>query len=89
MAHCTNDIWSTDGDWDTLLKIATPELYRVNAFRVLGLPTIVTAQKIEHHRIKLKMIAKLGMDSHKQRYGYLPLIPSPDEESIQHAIERL
>jgi len=35
------------------------------------------------------MVAKLGMDSHKQSNGYLPLIPSPSEESIQHAIERL
>jgi len=74
---------------EVLLKAATPELYRDNAFRVLGLPTTVTAREIERHRKQLKMIAKLGMDSHEQRYGYLPLIPSPDEESIQHAIERL
>ncbi|MCP4612970.1 MAG: hypothetical protein GY845_30115 [Planctomycetes bacterium] len=35
------------------------------------------------------MFKKLGKDSHSQSKGYLPLVPSPDEESTLHAIERL
>jgi hypothetical protein len=89
MANGTNGIWSSGSDWEPLLKIATPELYRDNAFRVLGLPTTVTAREIERRQKNLQMIAKLGMDSHDQCHGYLPLIPSPNKESIQHAMERL
>jgi len=83
------DIWAADSYYEPLLEVATPEFYRQNAFRVLGLPVNATLREIKRHRKKLEMMAKLGIDSHDQSYGYLPLVPSPDEESIQHAIERL
>lgn len=89
MAHGTNDIWSTDGDCETLLKVATPELYRYNAFRVLGLPINATLREIERHRKRLEMVKKLGIDSPDQNRSCFPLAPPPDQDSIQNAIERL
>lgn len=73
----------------TLLKAATPELYRDNAFRVLGLLTTATTRDIERHQRNLKMSAKLGIGSTGQdQRGYLPL-PPPDDDAIQRATERL
>jgi len=90
MAYDRNNIWSTDNYCETLLKVATPELYRRNAFRILGLPISLTLREIERHRKKLEMMAKLDIDSsgRKQR-GYLPLDPPPDRDSIRQAMEHL
>ena len=74
---------------EILLKTATPQLYRENAFRTLGLPVNVTLRDIERHQQKLKMAAKLGINSHDQKHSYLPLASPPNEDSIQHAMERL
>ena len=74
---------------EILLKTATPQLYRENAFRILGLPVTVTLRDIERHQQKLEMVAKLGINSHDQNHSYLPLLPPPDEDSILHAMEQL
>ena len=89
MAKSTNEIWSADSDWDTLLKIATPKLYHVNAFRVLGLPINITLREIDRHRKKLEMIKKLGVDSHDQNKGSLPLATPSDDDTMRHATEHL
>lgn len=73
---------------EILLKTATPQLYRENAFRILGLPVNVTLRGIERHQQKLEM-AKLGKFSLDQNHSYLPLDSPPDEDSIKHAMERL
>jgi len=90
MAHGKNDIWTADSHSEALLKVATPELYRQNAFRVLGLPVNVTLREIERHRKKLEMMAKLDIDSSgRKQGGYLPLDPPPDRDSIRQAMEHL
>ncbi len=73
---------------EILLKTATPQLYRENAFRILGLPVTVKSRNIERHQQKLEM-AKLGFHSHDKNHSYLPLPSPPNEDSIQHAMERL
>lgn len=89
MVHGTNGMWTTDSHCETLLKVATPELYRYNAFRVLGLPINATLREIERHRKRLEMVKKLGIDSPDQNRSCFPLAPPPDQDSIRHAIERL
>lgn len=89
MAHGMNGMWTTNSHCETLLKVATPELYRYNAFRVFGLPVTVTPQEIERRRRKLQMIAKWGIDSTDESGGCLPLDPPPDEDSVGRAVERL
>lgn len=89
MAHGKNDIWTAESHSKALLKVATPELYRQNAFRVLGLPVNATLREIERHRKKLEMMAKLDIESSGRNHGYLPLDPPPDRDSIRQAIEHL
>lgn len=90
MAHGTNYIWTADSHSEALLKVATPELYRQNAFRVLGLPVNVTLREIERHRKKREIMAKLNIDSSgRKQGGYLPLDPPPDRDLIRQAVEHL
>ena len=90
MAYDMNHISTADTDCETLLKVATPELYQNNAFRVLGLPVNATLREIERHRKKLEMMAKLDIESSgRKEEGYLPLDPPPDRDSIRQAMEHL
>ena len=90
MVHGTDNPWAGQDHCDTLLRIATPNLYRENAFRVLVLPVNATLREIERHRKKLEMMAKLDIESSGQKEeGYLPLDPSPDRNSIRQAMEHL
>ena len=89
MAHGTNGMWKKDSHCENLLKVATPELYRHNAFRVLGLPINATLREIERHRKRLEMVKKLGIDSPDQNRSCFPLDPPPDQDSIRNAIEQL
>lgn len=89
MAHGPNDISTADSHSEALLKVATPALYRQNAFRVLGLPINATLREIERHRKRLEMVKKFGIDSPDQNRSCFPLAPPPDQDSIRHAIERL
>lgn len=47
MAYDISHKPTADTDCETLLKVATPELYRNNAFRILGLPVNVTLREID------------------------------------------
>ncbi|MBM4092721.1 MAG: hypothetical protein FJ276_25425, partial [Planctomycetes bacterium] len=73
---------------DSLLEAATPELYRLNAFRVLELPTDATAREIARRADMLTMIEKYGNGKPKGR-GPLGLTPSPDENALRAALQRL
>ena len=72
-----------------LFGIATPELYRGNAFRVLGLPVDATMGDIRRRQNRLKMMEKLGMSAPKDTGGYLPLDVPPDEDDVRRAMQRL
>ncbi len=72
-----------------LFEIASPELYRRNAFRVLGLPVDATMGDIRRRQNRLKMMEKLGMSAPKDTGGYLPLDVPPDEDDVRRAMQRL
>ena len=73
---------------EILLEAATPELYRVNAFRVLELPVDATAREIARRAEMLKVMEKLGASAPKQN-GPLALDPAPDANAIRDAVQRL
>ena len=72
-----------------LFEAATPEIYRQNAFRVLGLPVTADEQDIRKREKLLRMTKQLGVAAGREGRGYLPLNRPPDEEAIKRAVERL
>jgi hypothetical protein len=85
------EAWSsqtTAGDSDVLCETVRPELYRLNAFRVAGLPVDATMRDISRHTEKLKMMGKLGTGAHRAD-GFLSLDPAPDADAMREAMQRL
>ena len=74
---------------DILLDVATPQLYRANAFRVLGLSVAVDGAEMSRQQKKLKMLEKLGGAVAQNHSGVLPLTPPPDAEVLRRAGQRL
>jgi hypothetical protein len=72
-----------------MLEIATPDMYRINAFRVLGLPVNVSPGDLNKHQKRMKMLANLGADASQAQPAILPLDPSPDADAIRKAGQRL
>lgn len=73
--------------YQPLLETSNPELFRVNAFRLLGLPTRATERDLKKQSEKLQMMAKFG--GAIQIGGPLPLVPPPAIELVQAAAQRL
>ncbi|MEY2484266.1 MAG: hypothetical protein QOK24_2794 [Verrucomicrobiota bacterium] len=83
-----------DSRWDgplicqPLLNIATPEIFRINAFRITGLRVDATTRQITKHADKLKMMEELrqGESAHT---GAFPLPNPPTVDQIREASQRL
>lgn len=73
---------------DVLLAVARPELYRLNAFRVLGLPVDASARDISKHFEMIEMGAKLGRLG-GVKLGLLDMQPPPDTDVVRSAAHRL
>jgi hypothetical protein len=87
----------TDSRWHTqpgslvaalLAEIATPDLYRRNPFRVLGLPITATTRAIATQVQKLVVLAELG-STDPALAGPFPLNPPPSLEDIRRAEKEL
>lgn len=74
---------------DILRDVATPQLYRGNAFRVLGLSVTVDGAEMNRQQKKLKMLEKLGGAATQNQFVVLPLTPPPDAEELRRAGQRL
>lgn len=72
-----------------MLENATPDLYCLNAFRVLGLPVNATTGELNRQHKRLKLLEKLGAKPESAESGCLRLIPPPDGDAIRKAIQRL
>jgi len=72
-----------------MLEAARPDVYRLNAFRVLGLPVTATERDWIKHQKRLEKMAKLGLEEPPGAQQCLPLIPKPDSSEIQDATARL
>jgi hypothetical protein len=71
-----------------LLKTATPDLYRRNAFRLTGLPVTATVREVARQADKLKMLADLGGQAAEQ-LAVVPGMEPPTVEEIREAVQRL
>lgn len=72
---------------DVLLMAAHPGLYRVNAFRILGLPADASARDLSKHLELLEMAEKFGRGQVK--LGLLDMQPPPDTDAVRAASQRL
>lgn len=71
-----------------LLKTATPDIFRVNAFRITGLRVDSTIREITKHADKLKMMEELGQ-GHSANTGAFSLPNPPTVDQIREASQRL
>lgn len=71
-----------------LLKIATPEIFRINAFRITGLRVDSTIREITKHADKLKMMEELG-EGNSTNPGAFSLPSPPTVDQIREASQRL
>ena len=76
-------------EFEPLLDIATPYVYRRNMFRVLGLRVNATPREARQRQNRKKMQEKLGIKSSDKLGGSLALEPAPSEDDIHHGIERM
>src|ERR1044071_6525516 len=74
---------------DPLLEAAHPELFRHNAFRVLGLPVTATDRDIKKQAEKIQMMERLGNARGPGAAGPVPLDPPPDSDAIRDAMQRV
>jgi len=76
-------------EWnETLLKMARPDIYRINAFRILGLPVSASSKESSSHIRNLDLIEKFGdMEQHESSF----LMPSiaQDRDARREAQQRL
>ena len=73
---------------ELLLELVNPSIYRVNAFRVTGLPVTATARDVIRQGEKLRMQEKLGVRP-AAHVSLLPLTPPPDGDAVRAALQRL
>jgi hypothetical protein len=67
-----------------LLDLATPNLYRVNAFRILGIDVTATLRDSAKQVERRRMLAELGQ-ADTMSLGRLELIPPPTVEDLRAA----
>jgi hypothetical protein len=75
-------------DCEILIQAATPDIYRINAFRISGLNVNATTREISTQVQKNQMMEKYGekMDNHKSPF---PIEPAPDIDKLRQALHRL
>jgi hypothetical protein len=75
-------------DSHILLKMARPDIYRINAFRILELPITASAREISSKLRRLELEEKLGSGMQRER-GILSIVPPPDNYARREATQRL
>lgn len=80
---------TSEGLLEPLLAAARPELYRANAFRILGLPVDATERSIKRQAERVQLMEKFGGEGALRTVGPLPLNPDPGLDDIRDAIHRL
>ncbi len=81
-----------DGCREVLLETAEPEMYRQNAFRVLGVSTGSSYRSISRRKRRDQILEKYGGGDSQSAAGngrMLPLQPGPDDTEIDTARQRL
>lgn len=77
---------------DILLRASSPEIYRINTFRLVELPIDATVQQIRRREQEYATLNKMGLSPEEitdQMGGIIPLTPPPSEDIIHQAFHRL
>lgn len=69
---------------DVLLKIATPDVYRQNSFRILGLPVSTSLRETAKEVNRRQMLAELGQTG-KGTHSQLEIRPEPTIDDLRAA----
>ena len=85
--HSTG-ISTRDRGSEVLLKMTRPDIYRINAFRILEIPITTSPRLASSQMRKLDLMEKLG-DTGQMERGVLPLTPSPEGDARREAYQRL
>lgn len=73
---------------ETLLKMTRPDIYRVNAFRILNIPVTASPKEISSRIRRLDLMEKYG--NVEQHYSiFLPLSGARDSDARHQAQQRL
>lgn len=83
----TNETELKDG-CEILLQAATPEIYRINAFRISGLDVNASTREISNQLQKNQLFEKYGNKSENTDSPF-PIHPKPDTDQIRQALHRL
>lgn len=73
---------------ETLLKMARPDIYRINAFRILSVPVTASQKEISARTRQIDLMGKYG-DVEQHSSGFLSLIPAHDSDARREAQQRL
>lgn len=79
---------AVEGESDVLLEVASPQIYRQNAFRVTGLSVDASTRDLDRASEKLRMLEKFGGGAPRSG-GPLPLEPPPGADELREAVQRL
>lgn len=75
---------------DDVYTVLTPDLYRTNLFRILGLPVTAAARDVQRREARRELEAKLGLPTLTAAGGgLLALSPPPTQDEIRGALARL
>jgi hypothetical protein len=74
-------------EYQPLLDVAVPTVYRANAFRMIGLRMDASERDVARRSERLRMEEKPGAALRAE--GPLPLDPPPDGNAIREALQRL
>lgn len=74
---------------DDVYKVLTPDLYRRNLFRILGLPVTAAARDVQRREARRELEARLGLPTPGVSGGILVLDPPPTPDEIRGALARL
>jgi len=60
-------------EWnETLIKMARPDIYRINAFRILDIPVVASPKEISSRIRKSELVEKYG-NAEQRDSTFLPL----------------
>jgi hypothetical protein len=75
-------------DCEILLQAATPNIYRINAFRISGLNVNASTREITNQVQKNQMLEKYGGKTDNNKSPF-PIEPPPDVDKLRQALHRL
>lgn len=74
---------------NTLFKMAKPDIYRINAFRILSLPITTSLKEVNSQVRKLDQLEKFGTVNEQKDSNIFPVKVSRDQNARHEALQRL